>query len=123
MRAWGAQPWKRTLLLGQCVVLGPKSLTLHFSEFSDTIDHRNLKFGTLVVCDVGFPKMYIYISLSQRSKVIRGHNLCRKKHLFFSDIKMNVGMKLGIHLGDILTDLVCYIMFAHLPKVKGHQGP
>ena len=67
----------------------------------------------------------VYISyLSRRSKVIRGHNSCKKgeflpKNTFFS------------HYGECMHEtwnayrrqigLVCHKMFAHLTKVKGHQ--
>ena len=37
------------------------------SLFSDTIEHRNVKLVTVVVCNVGFAKMYVV--------KVRGHNL------------------------------------------------
>ena len=70
-----------------------------------------------------FKKCIYY--LSRKSKVIRGHNLCKKRGIlpeitfFFS------------HYGEFMHEtwnayrrqigLVCCKMFAHLTKVKGHQ--
>ena len=49
--------------------------------FSDTLDDRNLKLGTVVVCDVGFPKIYILMTLDegQRSS---GAIICLKIGIF-----------------------------------------
>ena len=49
--------------------------------FLDTIDHRNLKLGTVVVCDVGLPKMYILMTFheGQRSS---GATICAKIGIF-----------------------------------------
>ena len=46
----------------------PENVIIAF--FSDTIDHRNLKLGRVVVCDVGFPKMYILMTFHAK---VGGH--------------------------------------------------
>ena len=44
------------------IISGKKLLKkINIALFSDTIEDRNLKLGTGVVCDGGFPKMYILI--------------------------------------------------------------
>ena len=92
----------------------------------DTIDHRNLKLGTVVICDMGFLDMYILMMFreGQRSSgaiICVNIGIFAEKRTFF------------IHYGECMTEtghayrshigLVCCIMFAHLTEVKGHQGP
>ena len=59
---------------------GPTNVNI--TPFSDTVDHRNLKRGTVVGCDVGFPKMYILMTCheGQRSS---GAIICAKMGIFF----------------------------------------
>ena len=106
--------------------MGKRPQNVNIAPFLDTIDHRNLKLGAVVVCDVGFRKMYILMTCreGQRSS---GAIICRKlgffveKHNFFSHYVECVnerGHAHGRHIGR-----VCCIMFAHLTEVKGHQGP
>ena len=42
-----------------------RSQNFNVALFSDTIDHRNLNLGTLVVFDVGFLKMYVLITFHE----------------------------------------------------------
>jgi len=93
---------------------------------SDTIDDRNLKLCTVIVCDVGFPKMYIFLTFreGQRSS---GAIICAKMGIFAEN------RKFFSHYGGCMNEtghahrrdmgLVCCIMFAHLTEVKGHQEP
>ena len=99
---------------------------MNITPFSDTIDHRNLKLGTVVVCDVGFPKMYILVTFhkDQRSS---GAVICAKIGIFVE--KLNFFS----HYGECMNEtghayrrhiaFVCGILFACLTKVKGHQEP
>ena len=50
---------------------GKRPQNFNVSLFTDTIEHKNLKFGTVIVCDEGFPKMLSLMTShkGQRSKV------------------------------------------------------
>jgi len=105
---------------------GKRPQNVNIAPFSDTIDHRKLKLGTVVVCDVGFPKMYILLTFheGQRSS---GAIICVKIGIFAENRNF-----FG-HYGGCMNGtghayrkdigLVCCVMFAHLTEVKGHQGP
>ena len=94
--------------------------------FSDTFDDRNLKLGTVVVCDVGFPKMYTLMTFhgGQRSSgAIMGAKMgifhkIRNFFSYYGGCMNETGHAYRKDMG-----LVCCIMFAHLTDVKGHQGP
>ena len=81
--------------LGAIIVGGKRPQNVIIALFSDTFDDRNLKLGTVVVCDVGFPKMYILMTFhgGQRSS---GAIICAKigifaeKRNFFSATMVNV---------------------------------
>ena len=99
---------------------------MNIALFSDTIEHTNLKLGTVVVCDGGFPKLYILITFLEGQKS-SGAIMCAKignfaeKRIFFShygECMNETGHAYRRHIG-----LVCCTMFAHLTEVKGHQGP
>ena len=104
-----------------------KGLNVNIALFLDTIDHRNLKLGTGVVCDVGFPKMYRLMTFDEGERS-SGAIICakigifaKKGNFFFShygECMNETGHAHTRHIG-----LVCCIMFAHLTEVKGHQGP
>ena len=85
-----------------------------------------MKLGTVVVCDVGFPKMYILMTFHEGQRptgalIYVKIGIFAEKGKFFSDDDecMNeTGHAYRRHIG-----LVYCIMFAHLTEVKGHQRP
>lgn len=48
------------LVIASGVICGADMLNFNSALFLETIYHGNLKLGTMVVCDEGFPKMYIF---------------------------------------------------------------
>ena len=52
------------------MIVGTRPQNINIAPFSDTIDHRNLKLGTVVVCDVGFPKVYVLMTFHAK---VRGY--------------------------------------------------
>ena len=80
----------------------------------------------MVVCDVGFLKMYILMTFqaSQRSS---GAIICVKIGIFAE--KRNVFSHYGESMNETRhayrrhIGLVCCITLAHLTEGKGHQGP
>ena len=99
--------------------------------FSDTINLRNLKLGTVVVCDGGFPKTYVLINFHEGRR-LSGAKI-RAKLEFFKKKKKKKNRNCFRHYGECMNEtshahrrhlgLVCCIMFAHLTEVKGHQEP
>ena len=85
-----------------------------------------MKLGAVVVCDVGFPKLYILMTFHEGQRSL-GAIIGAKIGIFVE--KLN----LLSHYGECMNDighahrrhigLVCCIMFAHITEVKGHRGP
>ena len=95
---------------------------LHFSQ---TLLYTNLKLGTVVACDEGFPKMYILITFHEghrSSGVITCENcdFCEKMQFFSQYCEC---MNETERAYRRLIGLVYCIMFAHLTEVKSRQDP